>query len=112
METKFIIKDKVLQTYYRAAGEGQTKERSEAYQYSREEIIHKSYFDKTEAVLIPVTQSKSTLYRVQVSRGKHEGKYDFGGLLTTERALATLYTKEEFLTKFNPYHFKAIPVNK
>jgi hypothetical protein len=56
METKFIIKDKFLQTYWLAAGEGLTKERSEAYQYSREEIIHNSYFDKKEAVLIPVTK--------------------------------------------------------
>ena len=54
MEPKFIIKDKVLKKYFLAAGKGLTKERSEAYQYSREEIAHKSYFDKKEAVLIPV----------------------------------------------------------
>lgn len=56
VETKFIIKYRAIGQYFRAVGHGTTSDKSEAYRYTRTEIIFRSCFDKTRHVLIPVTK--------------------------------------------------------
>lgn len=56
VETKFIIKDKYDEEYFLAYGKGMTTKRSEAYHYTREEIVQKFRLEKKYLVLIPVTK--------------------------------------------------------